>query len=176
MKIIVINGPPQAGKDKFVSIFENVSGYRVKNFSSIDKVKSVAEICFGWNGKKEEKSRKFLSEMKRIWTEFNDGPYYYILDKIEVDTKFSLERKKDLDKNIYFLHIREPKEIDKIKRKFEKNCITLLIRKDAVDFIPDNESDKNVEDYEYDFIIENSGKEDELTKEVKKFIKQLKKM
>jgi hypothetical protein len=73
MNIVIINGSAETGKDKFVKIFKDkFENLRVKNISSVDKVKSVAEIAFGWNGKKDDKSRKILSDMKRVWSEFND--------------------------------------------------------------------------------------------------------
>jgi hypothetical protein len=171
MKVIVINGHAETGKDKFVKIFKDISGFRVKNISSVDKVKSIAEICFGWNGKKDDKSRKFLSEMKRIWAEFNDGPTNDILNKIEIDTKYCIEKDKNTNNNVYFLHIREPEEIEKIKDVYGDNCITILIRKNN-DSIPDNNSDRNVENYKYQYIVNNNGNLNQLIKEVKKFYKK----
>lgn len=173
MKVIVINGSCQVGKDKFVNIFKDkYKKLRVKNISSIDKVKSVAEIAFGWNGKKDEKSRKMLSDIKRSWAEFNDGPTKYIFEKINIDTEYCIEQNKKLENNIYFLHIREPEEIDKIKNKYEKNCTTILIRKNT-EFIPNNDSDKNVENYKYDFIVENNEDIKQLEKSVGNFFKYL---
>jgi len=173
MKVIVINGGAETGKDKFVKIFRYTSGLRVKNFSSVDKVKNISEICFGWDGKKNEKSRKFLSEMKRIWTDFNDGPTNDILNRIEIDTKYCMEKDKDIRKNVYFLHIREPEEIKKIQKIYGDNCITLIIKKD-VEFHPNNSSDQNVDKYEYQYTIDNNGSLDDLKKNVKQFIKSIK--
>jgi hypothetical protein len=161
MKVIIINGTATTGKDKFVKLFKNETTYRVKNYSSVDKVKSVAEIAFGWNGKKDNKSRKLLSDIKRAWSEFNDGPTNDIIKKIEIDLNYCLENDKKINNNIYFLHIREPHEIEKMKNIYGNNCITVLIRKDVGD-IPDNNSDKNVEDFEYDYIYENNGGIDNL--------------
>ena len=153
MRVIIINGGAGVGKDKVVKIFRDISGLRIKNFSSVDKVKNISEICFGWNGKKNEKSRKFLSEIKRIWTEFNDGPNNDILNKIDIDTKYCLEKNKDIRKNVYFLHIREPEEIAKIQKIYGDNCITLIIKKD-VELHPNNSSDQNVNNYEYQYTID----------------------
>lgn len=176
MKIVVINGRAEVGKDKFVSFFKGISNnLRIKNYSSIDRVKQIAEICFGWDGKKNDKSRKFLSDMKRIWTEFNDGPFDNLIKKIEIDNNWSKNKGKDLSNNIYFVHIREPKEIDKIKKHFNYDCITLLIKKD-VEFIPNNESDKNVDKYDYDYIVDNNGTEKELKKKAEEFYKYIKKI
>jgi len=169
MKVIIINGPPQSGKDKFVKLFREISGLRVKNLSSVDKIKSIAEIGFGWNGKKNEKSRKFLSDIKKAWTEYNDGPTNDILNKIEIDTEYCLEKNKKLNKNIYFLHIREPHEISKIKDIYGDNCITLLIKKD-VELHPNNSSDQNVGNYDYQHIINNNGTINDLKTKIKEFM------
>lgn len=173
MKIVIINGSSETGKDKFIKIFKDkYLDLRVKNISSVDKIKSIAEIAFGWDCKKDEKSRKMLSEMKRIWSEFNNGPTNYIFEKIDIDTKYCIEKNKKLDNNIYFLHIREPEEIQKVKDKYEKNCTTLLIRK-KTEIIPSNDSDKNVENYKYDYIIENNDTIKNFEKKVEKFKKFL---
>jgi len=175
MKVIVINGTAQTGKDKFVSFFNEVATeLRVKNYSSIDRVKQIAEICFGWDTKKNDKSRRFLSEIKRIWTDFNDGPFEVIKNQIDVDIIYSKNNNKDVSKNIYFIHIREPEEIKKVKKYYDIFCVTLLIKKD-VDFIPDNDSDKNVENFDYDYIVDNNGSEEELKIRAEEFLTHIKK-
>ncbi len=175
MKIIIVNGVASSGKDKFVSFFKDISNgdLRVKNYSSIDRVKQIAEICFNWNGKKNDKSRRLLSEMKRVWTNYNDGPFNVINDKILTDLKHSEDKGKDTSVNIYFLHVREPDEILKVKKFYgEQDCVTLLIRKD-VDFIPNNNSDKNVENFEYDYVVDNNKSEEELKIRAKEFLNYL---
>ena len=174
--MIVINGVAVSGKDKFVSFFKDIaeSELRIKNYSSIDRVKQIAEICFGWDGKKEDKSRRFLSEMKRIWTDFNDGPYDNITSKIDIDYKWAKNKGKDTSKNVYFLHIREPQEISKIKKHYGFDCVTLLIKKD-VEFIPNNDSDKNVEQLDYDYVVDNNKSVKDLKKRAEEFFKYIKK-
>ncbi len=175
MKVVLINGVAASGKDKFVSYFKEISDdLRIKNYSSIDRVKQIAEICFGWDGKKDDKSRRLLSEMKRIWTEYNDGPHDNVVDKINIDYKWSINKGKNTSNNIYFLHVREPEEISKIKKYYGFECITLLIKK-SVDFIPDNYSDKNVENFNYDYIVDNNKSEKELKKRAEEFFKHIKK-
>ena len=80
---IIINGTGGSGKDTFV---EYVAKYtKVFNFSSIDVIKEIGSLQvykkiqglewlaeYGWQGKKTEKDRKFLSELKRIWEEYNE--------------------------------------------------------------------------------------------------------
>ena len=60
-QIIVINGTGGCGKTTFVELTQKYG--KVINFSSVDKVKEVAKLI-GWDGKKTEKDRKFLSDLK----------------------------------------------------------------------------------------------------------------
>jgi len=75
MKIIIVNGSSGVGKDEFANLFKKNYQYKCYNWSTIDKVKKISEHNFGWNGDKTDEARKFLSEIKRIWTEFNNGPF-----------------------------------------------------------------------------------------------------
>ena len=54
--IVIINGTGGAGKDTFVSFCSEF--VKVLNVSSVDKVKEAAKILVGWNGEKDEVSRK----------------------------------------------------------------------------------------------------------------------
>ena len=100
-KVIIINGTGGCGKDTFVSL---VSKYaKVYNFSSIDAVKELATII-GWDGTKSEKDRKFLSDLKRLTTEYNDFSFNSI--------KNAYEKFINSDNEIMFIHIREPEEIN----------------------------------------------------------------
>ena len=145
--IIIINGYGGSGKDTFVEL---VSKYnKVYNFSSVDKVKEIAKII-GWNGEKDEKSRKFLSDLKKLTTDYNDMPFNSIKD--------ALSDFYESDKEIMFIHIREPEEIKRAVLEF--NAKTLFIKRDDINKITSNSSDASVENYNYDYIIENTTLED----------------
>ena len=160
-KIIVINGTGGSGKDSFVRyVSENANVY---NFDSVHKIKLIAELV-GWNGvTKTEKDRKFLSDLKRLTKEYNDMPYKEIVKGIDVFNENDFE--------IMFIHIREPEEIERIVKDF--NATTLLIKRKGLDNITSNESDANVDNYNYDYIIENDTLE-QLEKSAKEFISTLK--
>ena len=158
-QIVIINGTGGSGKDTFC---EFVSKYtKVYNYSSIDKVKEIAKLI-GWNGTKNEKDRKFLSDLKRLTTEYNDMAFN--------DVKTNVEEFLKSNNNIMFIHIREPEEIEKAKRAF--NAKTLLIKRNGLDNITSNASDANVDAYSYDYIIHNTTLE-ELEIRAQEFIKQL---
>jgi dephospho-CoA kinase len=167
MKVVVINGKAGVGKDTFVSIFSKNYKHRVKNYSSIDRIKKIAELCFGWNGIKTAKSRKLLSNLKKNWSDFNNGPIKDIVSKIKKDITYCNSVNINTVNNIYFVHIREPHEIKKLNRYFD-NIITLLIERETVEF--DNYSDKNVNKFEYDYIINNNNDINNLKIEVNEFI------
>ena len=156
-QIVIINGTGGCGKDTFVSF---VSKYkRVYNFSSIDKVKEIAKLI-GWDGGKTDKDRKFLSDLKKLTTEYKDMAFNSIKDAINI-FKYSYDE-------FMFIHIREPEEIKRAVDAFKAK--SLLIKRDGYDNIMTNESDANVENYDYDYIIYNKSLE-QLEDEAQKFAK-----
>lgn len=174
MYVIVVNGSNQSGKDQFVEFFGKHYEFKSLNWSTIDKVKELASKNFGWNGKKTEEARKFLSEMKRIWSEFNNGPFIYMTKKIK--SHYSKLSKKDKYTIIYFIHCREPQEIEKFKNKYKEKCITVLIKRDIrteKNKIANNLSDMNVDNYSYDKIIMNTGNKMDLELESIKFVEEI---
>ena len=159
-QIIIINGTGGSGKDTFVEFCMKYD--KVMNFSSIDKVKEIATMI-GWNGKKTEKDRKFLSDLKKLTTEYNDMAFNSIIDAIKVFN--------NSDNNILFIHIREPEEIKRAVDFF--GAKTLLVKRTGHSNIDTNYSDANVDNYQYDYIIENNTL-DELDKTAEQFVNQFK--
>ena len=141
-QIVIINGTGGSGKDTFVEFCQKYG--KVKNFSSIDKVKEIAKQI-GWTGTKTEKDRKFLSDLKRLTTEYNDMAFNSISEAVD---KF-----KSSEDDVMFIHIREPEEILRAAKAF--NAKTLLIKRVGLENISSNYSDANVENYDYDYVIEN---------------------
>lgn len=140
--VIVINGAGGVGKDTICDIVSNHFG--VMNISSIEPVKNLA-IQTGWNGEKTVKSRKYLSDLKQVLTDFDDLPLKYLLKKYE-------EFQESDCYDILFVHIREPLEILKFKNSVD--CVTLLIRgKEKRHY--GNPSDDNVENFKYDYYYKN---------------------
>lgn len=160
--IVVINGTGGCGKDTFIKL---ISKYKkVYNFSSIDKVKEIARII-GWDGTKDEKSRKFLSDLKNLTKEYNDMPYNC--------TKEAIEEFKNSDCEIMFIHIREPEEIKRIVDTF--GAKTLFIKRENLNDITSNSSDGRVSKYKYDYSILNTTLE-EYEKKACEFINWLEKV
>lgn len=141
---IVINGAGGVGKDTLCELA--AKHYKVMNISSITPVKEIAAFC-GWSGTKDDRARKFLSDLKRLTVEYNDFP-----------TRWATERYEEFlssDRELLFVHIREGEEI----RKFvdATGAKTLLVRggertrKERYG----NVSDDAVEDYAYDYYFVN---------------------
>lgn len=168
-QIFIINGSGGVGKDTFVELVSAELNdilkkfHTVINFSSVDKVKDIAKEI-GWTGEKSEKDRKFLSDLKILTSEYCDMPFESIKSKVA-------EFMKDEESRFLFLHIREPKEIARAVKEFDAK--TLLIIRNSVKHITSNMADENVFNYNYDFIIDNSGTKEELNGKAKDFVQEV---
>lgn len=162
-QIFIINGTGGSGKDSFVEFVNRI--VPVYNVSSVDTIKAMAE-CIGWNGSKTEKDRKFLSDLKRLCTDYNDSPFTYLLRCVALFRNHS-------NALFMFIHIREPEEIKRAVNRF--GAKTILVRNDNVPNINTNISDGSVYDYAYDYVIENNGTLDDLKDVARLFVEEVNK-
>lgn len=162
-KIVIINGTGGAGKDTFVTFCSEIE--KVLNISTVDKVKEAAKILVGWNGEKDEISRKLLVDLKKISIDYNDAPTKYVLEMAE--------QFKKSENNLMFIHIREIDEIEKTKKLL--NAKTLLITNPRVKLITSNNSDGKVNEYTYDYYIENDKTLEDLKNKAIEFVDEIKK-
>lgn len=151
-RIVIINGQGGAGKDTFIDMLAG-KGLKIVNVSSVDGIKELARII-GWNGTKEEKDRKFLSDLKILTSDYCGFSENYLTKK----TEEFLESENDL----MFVHIREPFFIKGFLNKFP-SAKTLLIRRGEVSSYG-NIADDGVFDFEYDYVIDNCGTLEDLQK------------
>ena len=158
-RIIIINGSGGVGKDTFVEFCGEWAN--VKNISSVDKVKEAAKVLVNWNGEKDDKSRKFLADLKKMSIEYNNYPIKYI----EMQANDFLNND---EQNLMFIHIREVEEIEKVKELL--NAKSLLITSTRVEKILTNSSDANVDNCKYDYYIENNGTLEEFKEQARKFV------
>ena len=156
--IVVINGSGGVGKDTFVNyVSDKLPTMRV---SSVDKIKDAAQLL-GWDSNcKNEKDRKFLSDLKLLCTDYNDHSYNYIKEKIE---EFKLN-----DVHMLFVMVREPKEIERLRKDF--GAVTLMIINDRVPAIVSNMGDANVNEFNYDYVVCNNQTLKDLDEEASNFI------
>ena len=160
--VIIINGTGGAGKDTLCEFAE--TAYAVKNISSITPIKEIAAQN-GWNGEKDAKSRKFLADLKQLFTDYNELPFRYLMKEYDAFREGTDE--------ILFVHIREPEEIEKFKKAVPGACVTLLVRRDTGAEQWGNESDDNVEKYQYDYYYDNNKELEETGKEFVLFLKRM---
>ena len=171
MKILIINGKGRVGKDTFCQFISEKKGL-VYIYSTVDKVKEYAKLL-GWDGNKDAKGRKFLSDIKDAMTEYNDGPHQYIVEQI----KQVYEKYKDDDmirNNLVFLiHSREPDDIERWVN--ENNARAILIRSETREQTWNNHADDDVFDCIYDYIVYNDGSLEEWKETAGEFINEVKK-
>lgn len=144
--VIVINGRGGVGKDTLCEALR--IDYHVTNISAITPIKEIAR-AYGWNGEKDERSRRFLANLKRVFVEYNDLPNRYLLNEYE---KFASN-----DVEILCVHIREKDQIEKFVKSITLPCITLLVKRNTELLCKKfgNDADDGVEEYCYDYEFDN---------------------
>ncbi len=162
--VIVINGAGGVGKDTLCDFA--AKHFKVMNISSITPIKNIASLC-GWDGRKDDSSRKFLSDLKLLTVEYNDFP-----------TLWALERYREFlasDDEIMFVHIREPKEIKKFVNGTDGVAKTLLVRggERMSKSRYGNVSDDEVENYKYDYYFVNDGTLDDAERDFVELLKNI---
>lgn len=171
LKVYIINGVPMSGKSQFCDFcieYLNKRGAYGISISTVSLVKAIASAV-GWDGIKSPEDRKFLSDLKKILTDWNDVPYKSTVDAIMQDYTKLRNFGVSEDKILFFVHCREPEEIEKFVERL--GAKTILVRREEVEGLQQsNTSDEGVFDYEYDYTIENSGDLDDLYNKAMKFI------
>ncbi len=144
---IVINGRGGVGKDTLCEFA--AKHYRTINISTIDPIKKIASEN-GWNGEKTPRARRFLSELKQVFSDYNDLPTVYAVNAY----KSFLES----DNELMFIHIREAGQIKHFLKRaspYGGRIVTLLVRSRRVRKSYGNSSDDEVENYRYDYSFQN---------------------
>ena len=154
--IVIINGKGGVGKDSCILSLSKNSKLNVVNVSSIDPVKELAIQLGWWDGiTKDDNARAMLSHLKQAMIYGNNGIMKFINKNI---SQFIVS-----PNDVMFIHIREPKEIIKLKNNLEHlsdavNVVTLLItRSDIENKKYGNPSDDDVNaNFVYNYIYENT--------------------
>lgn len=145
--VVVVNGKGGAGKD---TVCEIAARYcNAKTVSAITPIKEIA-AKYGWKGEKDSKARKFLSDLKRAFVDYNDLPNQYLWDQCAAF--------QDSGDDVLFVHIRESDQIGAFREKVKLPCVALLVRSSKIDQNKEpygNDSDDNVEEYPYDYYYSN---------------------
>lgn len=163
--VIIINGAGGVGKDTVCDVISK--NYQTFVCSSITPIKRIAHHI-GWKGEKTDKDRKMLSDLKDICTEYNDLPFKYMAEKLEL-------ARTEPNVDIMIFHIREPQEIAKFRQYAKEQtytCKTLLIRSERAQQSYGNHADDDVENYPYDMVYQNDGTLENLDKDFMDFWKK----
>ncbi len=159
-KVYITNGSAENGKDSFAEfVGKYISVYK---YSSIDLVKEMFEVVGVSKENKTEKKRRLWSDGKDLLTEYDDIPFKDITS-IVADFK-----NNKIETEVLFIDIREPEEIARAVETFGAEAI--LVRKPDAKKIESNHADRDVENYEYDYIIENDSTLDQLERVAKLFV------
>lgn len=169
LKIVIVNGAPGSGKTTFENFCQEIMDDYCQMRSTVDLVKEIALFYTGWNGEKDLKSRKFLSDLKDLLTEFNDVPFNDIVRFKNVwEDELEMYNVKD-HPHILLVDSREPEEIMRFKR--ELGAVTVLIRRASAEMAEtSNHADANVLNCDYDYEIDNNGSLDELRMKAAEFL------
>lgn len=162
--VIVINGRGGVGKDTLCDALRAI--FSVTNISAITPIKEIAKK-HGWNGEKDERSRRFLAELKRVFVEYNDLPNRYLLEEYE---KFASG-----DGEILCVHIREKDQIAKFTAAVTLPCVTLLVKRESETGTRryGNNADDGVEDYCYDYEFDNSAPLAESAEKFRRLVREI---
>lgn len=161
-RIVIINGHPGAGKDAFVKYCEEFYG-SVANIHTSTPAKMALKVL-GWNGiLKTPSVRSMLAELMSQSAEEFDGPFKYTMESV----------KQCDDEDLIFIHSREPENISRYVKHLRKgnNVVTLIVRRPSDEVvIHSNDSDADVEFFDYDFQIDNSGSLEDLKDKAMTFV------
>ena len=172
--VVIINGLPRAGKSQFVQYCKEVTKpYHVFEYSTVDFVKDLAKQS-GWDGTKTAENRKFLSDLKDLLTQWNDVPFKKTGAFVQQAYNAAVESSIPPEEVLIFVHCREPQEIQKFVDYFGNDCITLLIRRAAVENNKQsNHADEQVFDFNYGLILTNDGTLEDLQAQARWFVSGL---
>ncbi len=159
-KVYITNGSAENGKDTFAEFL--CKYIPVYKYSSIDLVKEMFEVVGVSKDNKTEKKRKLWSDGKDLLTKYDDIPFK---DVTSIVTDF---KNNKIEAEVLLIDIREPEEIARAVETF--GAETILVRNPNVAKIESNHADRDVENYEYDYIIENNGTLEQLESVAKAFV------
>jgi len=173
MEIILVSGKSNSGKGILSTKLEQL--FKLKNKHVIrcslsTYIRELTKNDFYWNGIDTLESRKFMAEVYRVGTEFFphhmarrvwDRDIYPFANKDTVAIVESFREKVNYD---YFDFLLQFKHIDKLT--------TIRVVRPNFNAIQNEEmenhvSESDLDDFEFDYVIENSGTVEELDEKLK---------
>jgi len=176
MQIILISGKSNTGKGTVAEIIEQILKLKNKHVircSLSTYIRNVAKEDYYWDGIDTLESRKFMAESYKIGTEFYS---YHMARRVwerdikpfaNKDTIAIVESFREKVNYDYFCSLLDEGLID--------NITTIRVIRPDFNAIQDRDmenhvSESDVDDFEFDYVIKNSGTIDELYEKLEKLI------
>lgn len=171
MKIICISGHAQHGKDTSASVLKahlEADGYRVLITHYADLLKFICTSFFGWDGRKDERGRSLLqhigSEVVRA-----KRPNYWVDFMLSIFDLF--ESSWDY---VIIPDCRFPNEIDELRSHGFDVTTMRIVRPNFASPLTAEQmahpSETALDNYPFDYTIENAGSLGELSEALSKWI------
>lgn len=170
-KVILICGKAESGKDKFArSLEKEFKKNKVSSFTFPITYffKQLLKKYYNWNGKKDIKGRTLMQNVGQEWNK--KSPAFCAKLTCELLTAIVNEYE-------FFIitGVRRKEEINYFKKKYPSVCVN-IIRENHESILTDeqkqHETEKCLDDFSFDFVIENKDTKT-LNQQVKNFIKDL---
>ena len=162
MKILLIGGKAGAGKNTVADIIK-------KNFDNVNllafatRVKDTAYFM-GWDGQKDERGRKLLQHIGAVGRE-------YYKDTWANDVAWLIKSKSLSKGDSLFVvtDFRFPNEYQVLNKAFPHSVYTMYVTGRQANLGEENSKDvseNSLDDFVFDFVIDNSGSKEALEDEV----------
>lgn len=149
----IMNGKNRSGKTSFARACQDWNPDIIVS-SSVDIVKSCAKML-GWTGTKDSKSRKFLSDLKDLATEYSDHSILYAKELSQHET--------------VFYDSREPDEIARLEKEILNALSVYVDNPNLETYETGNHADANVTNHQYDIYLINDGSFEDWKRKAKIF-------
>lgn len=173
LRVIITNGTGGSGKDTFyyyaaAEIIGRKDIHAVSNkYSYVDWTRHVLHLLNFDTDNKTPAMRTLMSDLNRAFEKYDDIPFNMCVKKIEQQER----RDKQYSCDYYlFLDVRSPEVIDRFKAKYP-DILTVLVDNGTIN--TDTELDSGVYDYNYDYVVKNTGTLDDLRAEAERFVEKL---
>lgn len=167
--IIGVSGKKRSGKDTFYELLKNnlKDHSSVKRYAFADPVKEYATQYFNidWREIKNEQNRFILQGIGQMFREKVDENYW-VLKTIKKIRESRLKNPGEISVITDVRYINEANEV--INQ--EEGILIKIINKNTEAF-DSHISENNLDDYEFDYIIENNGSMDSYRNEVSLWVK-----
>ena len=153
-KVILICGKAESGKKEFGKLIEkelSKNKFTSFTFPITYFFKELLKKQYGWDGKKDKKGRDLLQKIGEEWN--NKSPGFWATLSCELLSSLVL------DYDVFIVTgVRRIEEIKTFKKKF-KTATVNVVKKERKTKLTDeqqeHESEKELENYKFDFVIEN---------------------